>query len=165
MALGGVLHALTPMSGGMSITTVNAAFADLTKGGMAINLHQTANPAIYTACGDIPMIAPAGGTAEGAAATSPVSPVVGLQAEVKNYVLPTLNVNVGTTVTWAQRDLEGHTVTAPGLFDSGILDEGKTFSYTFTKAGTYTYTCTLHPSMTGTITVGEPSMAPIDTGY
>ena len=63
-------------------------------------------------------------------------------------------VAVGTTITWTNQDAVGHTVTSTsGLFDSGTLGQGGTFSFTFTTAGIFDYRCTIHPSMTGTITV------------
>ena len=66
----------------------------------------------------------------------------------------TLNVAVGTKVTWTNNDSVTHTVTAiQGAFDSNDLSPGSTFSFTFTKAGTYTYHCKIHPSMTATIIV------------
>jgi len=63
-------------------------------------------------------------------------------------------VTVGTTVTWLNNDTATHTVTeSNGLFDSGPLTPGATFSYTFSQPGTYQYACTYHPWMTGTIVV------------
>jgi len=63
-------------------------------------------------------------------------------------------VTVGTTVTWLNNDTATHTITeSNGLFDSGPLPPGATFSYTFTQPGTYRYSCTYHPWMTGTVTV------------
>lgn len=66
-----------------------------------------------------------------------------------------ITVQAGATVTWENYDSVPHTVTAVtgGAFDSGTLAKGKSFSYTFTKAGTYTYKCSIHPSMTGTVIV------------
>jgi plastocyanin len=56
-------------------------------------------------------------------------------------------------VTWTNNDSIGHTVTADdGSFNSPV-DPGKTFSFTFTKAGTYTYHCSIHPTMKATIVV------------
>lgn len=40
-----------------------------------------------------------------------------------------------------------------GLFDSGVLAPQGRFSFTFTQPGTYTYHCTIHPGMVGTVTV------------
>ncbi|WP_333678168.1 cupredoxin family copper-binding protein [Dyella sp.] len=66
-----------------------------------------------------------------------------------------LSVPVGTKVVWTNKDEEPHTVTSPGeqFKSSKALDGGDTYSVTFSKPGTYTYFCTVHPFMTGTITV------------
>ena len=66
-----------------------------------------------------------------------------------------LSVEPGTTVTWTNEGNEPHTVTADnGLFDSGVLYPGDSYSVQFDGMGTVSYYCTLHPSMTGGITVG-----------
>jgi plastocyanin len=66
-------------------------------------------------------------------------------------------VKAGTTVTWTNMDALPHTVTSktpsPVAFDSGTLQQGKTFAFTFTQTGKYNYFCMLHTFMTGTITV------------
>ena len=73
-----------------------------------------------------------------------------------------LTVNVGDTVTWTNADPGMvHTVTSTsGAFDSGDLDEGESYSVTFTAPGTYAYLCTPHPFMTGTVTVVAAAVAP-----
>jgi plastocyanin len=70
-----------------------------------------------------------------------------------------LSVPVGSTVTWKNDDPYAHTVTMQGKngFDSGNLGSGQTFSETFTAPGSYAYSCSIHPSMTGTITVTKAS--------
>ena len=66
----------------------------------------------------------------------------------------TLTVPVGATVTWTNRDDIPHTVVSTdGVFKSKVRDTDEKFSYTFTKAGTYPYFCSVHPKMTGTIVV------------
>jgi plastocyanin len=63
-------------------------------------------------------------------------------------------IAVGTTVTWTNSDTVPHTATATDrTFDSGILDPGKSYSFTFEKAGTFDYSCLVHPQMKGTIVV------------
>jgi plastocyanin len=63
-------------------------------------------------------------------------------------------VSVGDTVEFVNDDAFPHTVTASsGAFDSGNLDEHKSWSYTFKKAGTYALMCTYHPNMKGMLTV------------
>lgn len=64
------------------------------------------------------------------------------------------SVAIGETVVVTNEDTVGHTWTAvEGEFDSGNLAEGATFEHTFDEAGTYDYFCSVHPDMTGTITV------------
>lgn len=75
--------------------------------------------------------------------------------EIRNYSYTPQNitVSVGTTVIWVQDDSTIHTVTDAGVFDSGPLSRGQRYSHTFRTSGTYTYRCTVHPAMTGTVTV------------
>ena len=79
-------------------------------------------------------------------------------AEVKidnfSFEPQTLSVAVGTTVTWTNKDDIPHTtVSTDGVFKSKVMDTDEKFSYTFAKAGTYPYYCTIHPKMTGKIVV------------
>jgi plastocyanin len=68
-----------------------------------------------------------------------------------------LTVPPGTTVTWVNHDDIPHTVVEENKsFRSKALDTDDTFSFTFTRAGDFTYFCSLHPHMTGKITV-KPS--------
>jgi plastocyanin len=65
-----------------------------------------------------------------------------------------ITVPVGTTVVVRNDDSAAHTWTADdGAFDSGSIDGGGTFEFTFTEAGTFAFHCNVHPSMTGTVTV------------
>jgi len=76
--------------------------------------------------------------------------------KIDNFVFgpQTLTVPVGTTVTWTNSDDIPHTsVSTEGVFKSKVLDTDDKFSYTFTKAGTYPYYCTIHPKMTGKVVV------------
>ena len=69
----------------------------------------------------------------------------------------TVVIGINNTVIWTNNDNEPHTVTAKdGSFDSGNMDPGATFTYTFTTPGTYTYVCTYHPWMHGYVTVVQP---------
>jgi plastocyanin len=65
-----------------------------------------------------------------------------------------LTVPVGTTVTWTNRDDIPHTVVSTdGVFKSKVLDTDEKFSFTFSKAGSYPYFCSIHPKMTGKVVV------------
>jgi plastocyanin len=67
-----------------------------------------------------------------------------------------VEVKVGETVTWINDDSGGHTVTSKdGVFDSGMMGKGQSFSFTFDKAGEYPYICEPHPNMVGTVVVTE----------
>jgi plastocyanin len=81
---------------------------------------------------------------------------VNAAVKIDNFVFgpQTLTVPVGTTVTWTNSDDIPHTsVSTEGVFKSKVLDTDEKFSYTFTKAGTYPYYCTIHPKMTGKVVV------------
>jgi nitrite reductase (NO-forming) len=76
-----------------------------------------------------------------------------------------LTVAVGTTVRWTNNDSQAHTVTSgvsdgvvatpDGKFGSEFLNPGDTWVYTFNDVGTFSYFCTPHPWMKGTVTVTE----------
>ncbi len=69
---------------------------------------------------------------------------------------PTVNIQVGDTVTWTNNGRAVHTVTSDTIgFDSGRLNPGQGFSHTFDAPGTFPYHCALHPNMHGTIVVGS----------
>ena len=79
-------------------------------------------------------------------------------AEVKvdnfSFGPATLTVAVGTTVTWTNRDDIPHTIVSTDkVFKSKVLDTDEKFSFTFAKAGTYPYFCSIHPKMTGSVVV------------
>lgn len=66
-----------------------------------------------------------------------------------------LTVSAGTTVTWINNDDVPHTVVSDDktTFRSKALDTGEKFSYTFSKAGTYPYFCSVHPKMIAEVVV------------
>ncbi len=68
-----------------------------------------------------------------------------------------LTVKVGSAVSWTNDDSAAHTVTSDtsGVFDSGPINQGATYKFAFSQAGTFSYHSTSDASMTGTITVTE----------
>lgn len=70
-----------------------------------------------------------------------------------------LTVHLGDTVTFQNDDGATHNVTGDGL-SSGDIEGGKSWTHTFTKAGTYAYLCTYHDGMRGTITVDGSTGSP-----
>ncbi len=85
------------------------------------------------------------------------APVTGVtQLNIQNFAYQPANIQVraGTTVTWTNQDNVPHSVTFKnGMKDSGLLNQGQSFSYTFNTPGTYQYYCTVHPYMVATVTV------------
>ncbi len=85
---------------------------------------------------------------------SPAATDTGVQIVYRSYQPAQLTVLAGQTVTWRNSGLGPHTVTSDsGQFDSGALQAGATFSYTFSAPGTYAYSCTIHPTMHGKVLV------------
>ena len=78
---------------------------------------------------------------------------------IKNFAFDpaVLTVKPGTTVTWLNQDPAPHAIasdtTSAVAFSSESLANGASYAFTFTQPGTYTYHCSIHPSMTGTIVV------------
>ena len=78
------------------------------------------------------------------------------QVKIDNFVFSPnpLTVPVGSTIRWTnQDDIPHNVVSEDKSFKSKVLDTDETFTYTFTKPGTYTYFCSIHPKMTGKVVV------------
>jgi len=79
----------------------------------------------------------------------------------QNFHPDRIEVKLGDMVIWKNFDSVDHTVTAEfrsadaqdGGFDSGIIPSGQSYEKVFSKVGTYTYSCKLHPGATGTVLV------------
>ena len=84
----------------------------------------------------------------------------GVQIDQYAFLPQRITVKPGTTVTWTNEDDAPHTIASSAkLFKSKALDTGDKFSFTFTTPGTFAYFCSLHPQMTGTVTVEAASGA------
>ena len=71
-----------------------------------------------------------------------------------SFTPATVTIPAGTTVRWTNRDDIPHTVVSDDkIFKSKALDTDEQFTYTFTKPGTYSYFCSIHPKMTAKIVV------------
>lgn len=74
--------------------------------------------------------------------------------EALRYSPPTIEVNKGDTIVWRNKDPFPHTVTTQNrAFDSGQIAEGKSWKFKAKQSGEFTYICTLHPTMKGTLIV------------
>jgi amicyanin len=79
--------------------------------------------------------------------------------KIENYMFGPMitKVKVGDTVTWTNMDPVHHNVVADQKSADGpngpLIGKGETYSFKFTKAGTYTFHCEPHPYMHGTVVV------------
>ena len=80
--------------------------------------------------------------------------------DIANRKLSDVTIPAGTVLLWSQLDAVSHTTTSgtpgntTGLWDSGELDRGDSFSYTFTEEGAFPYFCKIHPdTMRATVEV------------
>jgi len=149
-AVGGTLLLAACSSGGAS------ASASITPGGgqhLAGFGGTSATPTV------LPTAMPSGTSMSGmpsSAAAPTAAPVAADAVAIHNFAFgpQVVSVKVGTTVHWTNQDSEAHTVTSDtGAFNSPTLQPGAGYSFTFTKPGTYSYHCTIHPFMTAKVVV------------
>lgn len=93
-----------------------------------------------------------------AAATGPAVQATGDTVHIVmqnlDYQIRRIEIGRGTTVVWENRDVVPHTSTSnDGLWDSGLIDAGRSWAHTFGEPGSFDYHCTPHPFMVGTIIV------------
>lgn len=88
------------------------------------------------------------------------APTPGMSIAITGSECPSLIVKAGDQVNWTNQESQEHQLHSESpdgvlLFDSGELQPGDTFSFTFTEAGNYAYTCSEDRASTGMVTV-EP---------
>jgi plastocyanin len=155
---------------GANATTTTGANATTTTGANATTT--TGANATTTTGANATTTTGATGNTTGTSATSAgggtsVSIVPGSSSLTTDAFSPNpIQVSVGNTVTWTNNDSQPHTVTSgsngqpDNKFNSSpnfspLLNQGQTFSFTFTEAGDYPYFCMLHPNMVGTVNVSS----------
>lgn len=79
---------------------------------------------------------------------------------IKDMAFTPANITIkkGTTVSWTNEDSIGHTVSETDGKQgpsSTTLEKGQTYTFTYTTVGTFRYACSIHPNMTGVVTVIE----------
>jgi plastocyanin len=100
------------------------------------------------------VIVAAAGQVGGAAAQGKAAATAEVKIDNFSFGPTALTVPVGTAVTWTNRDDIPHTVVSTdGVFKSKALDTNDSFSFVFSKPGTYPYFCSIHPKMTGQVVV------------
>jgi plastocyanin len=126
----------------VALITVGVVFGGLTVGFLAGNTQSNLVGALKAQQGG----------------TNQVTIVIGAASSANGqfYSPATLTIKVGRTVTWINQDIAAHTVTSTtGAFNSGNMKSGAVFSYTFTQPGNYSYYCTYHSWMKGSIMVSS----------
>ena len=89
--------------------------------------------------------------------SSGVAATINVRITAAAFSPKTLTLDYGDTVTWTNADRASHQVVANnGIFASGALKTGQSYSYTFRGAGKFNYHDALKPSISGTITVKGP---------
>lgn len=88
--------------------------------------------------------------------TVPTDDKQATEIKIDNFVFSpnTITVPAGTTIRWTNHDDIPHNVVADDKsFKSKVMDTDEAFSFTFSKPGTYSYFCSIHPKMTGKVVV------------
>ncbi len=96
------------------------------------------------------------GRARSLSAATPAESPAEVAVKIDNFVFSpnTITIAAGSTVRWTNHDDIPHNVVSDDKsFKSKVLDTDEAFTYTFSKPGTYSYFCGLHPKMTGKIVV------------
>jgi plastocyanin len=101
-------------------------------------------------------------TAQGPPPNKPTPSSVSVLIQNSQFSPDTITVAKGTTVTWTNMDSTPHTVTRPsegGIQvagpNSGVLNQGDTYRYTYNAVGFFDYHCRIHPSMLGSVEVKQ----------
>ena len=136
--------------GVVSSSLMNDAFA----------AYSTSKPADTKKPTEKPAATPASKSTEAKVTINKGSSSPGCEKKNECYKPFETKVKKGTKVTWTNADTAAHTSTSgtptkgpDGSFDSSLIPAGKSFSYTFSKAGKYDYFCMVHPWMIGKVTV------------
>lgn len=142
-------------------------FAPATAFPAVTTYNKAAVPDYYGGDGTIPSPAPSSTVAPSQTPAPSASAIPARTVSINNFAFNpgNLSVNVGDTVTWINNDSTNHTVTSStNAWASRTLTPGQSFTHTFTQPGSFSYTCTIHPSMTGTITVNTVSASSNPSG-
>lgn len=95
------------------------------------------------------------GGAQTTGAPTDTPPPAGAAVDIRemNFDPPSTEILVGESVTWTNSDTVAHIVKGDGGIASASLNQGDTYSRTFDTAGTFAYSCGIHPVMKGTVIV------------
>lgn len=127
---------------------------------LAIAFSRPSNVTVITPTSSPVVITPSGFPAGSPSGTlSPTStPIQTFQISMRNLAFDpaSTTIKVGTVVTWTNNDSAPHTVVSDpngSMFRSQTLEPGNSYSFTFNQTGSFSYYCSIHPNMRGTVTV------------
>ena len=106
---------------------------------------------LTAACGDNNTPTTPSSGSPGGPSISIVAGAIGLTTTA--YSPNPQTISRGSTVTFVNNDSAPHTATSGGVFDTGVISAGGRASVTLQNTGSFTYRCTLHPNMIGTLVV------------
>jgi plastocyanin len=111
---------------------------------------------LAAACSDTPN-EPSGGGGGGGGGNASVTvriPLTDYGGNQTPSFFPTnVTVQAGAIVAWSNQDSTSHTTTGDNNLWNANLGPGGSYQRTFPTAGTFSYQCTLHPGMSGTVIV------------
>jgi plastocyanin len=156
-----------PAAQGTPTTTATAGAATATS---TIAPSATATAILPTATATLTTVpastATRTGTAVATATCVPVTSLQGVSAGDFFFVPQNITVTAGTTVRWTNVSTQGipHTSSSDGgVWDSGTLNQGQQFDFTFNTPGTFPYHCEFHPEMIGSIVVQAGTLCATQT--
>lgn len=153
---GGGAPATTPTPTAARASSTPTAAASATSTATATASATTTATAAATAARPAATSTPAAAAPAATQAPAPAQPAGPATAstDIVGFAFGSPTVGRGGSVTWVNKDNVQHDVVGPdGTFHSPTLDEGKSFTARFDSAGTFSYYCSIHPFMTGVVTV------------
>jgi plastocyanin len=136
------------LAAGLGVAACSPSGASTKSSAVPAPMNMATGPMIMTRPNSTPKAAPAPSGGEVAAAASAKVSIANFAFDPARFTVKT-----GTTVVWTNHDIVAHTVTFTDVANSPVLNRGDTFSRPFTGPGTFSYICSIHPFMHGTVVV------------
>ena len=121
-------------------------------GFIATNVDQANPPAAQSTLQPVETGTASASAVQSTAADASAPVIVHVAMKNMKFSPATIEIKKGDTVEWKNDDITPHTATS-AMFDSGSIASDATWRHTFTEAGNFSYTCTFHPVMKGTIII------------
>jgi plastocyanin len=151
-----VTHDREPHGIARAISIVNAYFSSWEDPMLSFRLAAVFGLLVINAAcaGSSSPATPSPAPAPGGSSSAVVIPAGASSLGNRAFSPDDINIAVGATVTWMNNDVVAHTSTSDRSgWNSGVVAPGGQFSFSFPTAGTFSYHCTIHPGMIGTVVV------------